>query len=167
MVFEISRVLKKCGLAVVIEPTLTHRTRAEALSFRGHHYVTNWKYLKSFKNNGLGIERYYLYYNVRNRTFRQKIMKVLYSRFNRSFFHANNTNTFLTALKQNILDGQNIFYCEKRRDTAESGFLKHEDFELIDRSHLDLDGSVYDHPSVQKAVELYRQLKGAGDIKNQ
>lgn len=113
MLNEFSRVLKLNGIAIIIEPTLTHRTTKGALEFPGHHYQTNSNYITSFRNNGFQIDEYYMYYILRNESLKHKISKIPYNYFNKQFKNAKHSMPQLNAVIQKIMDGQNIWYLKK------------------------------------------------------
>lgn len=159
MINEFSRILKIGGVAIVIEPTKTHRTTKEALESPGHHYQSNVNYLNSFLKNGFKIDKYYLHFILRDMKLKHKISKPLYSFFNKQLEGARSTSTFFKSFIQRIFDGQNVWYLKKNRnvDTHSKNQINH--IELIDPSFLTIDSNIYNNEYFEKAVLLYSQIR--------
>lgn len=158
MVAEISRVLKVGGTAVIIEPTLTHCTTEETIKATCHHYKTNSEYLISFKKWNLDIKEYYLYYQLKSATWKNKIASLIYKIFNKKFETASGSNAFITELVQKLIDGKNIWYLVKSKsmDYKES-FL--DDIEIIDRKYLTINESIFNNQYIKGSVEYFKSIK--------
>lgn len=159
MINEFSIVLKKNGIAIVIEPTLTHRTTKGAIEFPGHHYQTNSKYTSSFRNNGFRMDEYYLNYIIRSANFKHKISKIPFSYFNKQFKKAKHTIPALKTFIQRIADGQNIWFLRKTQSVRPKETNKIEKLEIIATEFLTIDETIFDNEYFEKAVLFYNNVR--------
>ena len=63
MMREVNRVLSYDGIAIVIEPTLTHRTSSQAINSPSHYYQKNHAYIRAFI--GRAINQYIIKGQIR------------------------------------------------------------------------------------------------------
>lgn len=164
MINEFSRVLRKDGIAIVIEPTLTHRTTKGAIEFPGHHYQTNSKYSSSFRNNGFLIDEYYLHYIIRTTNFKHKISKIPFSYFNKQLKNAKHTIPALKTIIQRIADGQNIWFLRKKQSVRSKETNKIEKLEIISTDFLTIDDSIFDNEYFGEAALFYDNVRQQYDF---
>jgi len=156
---EFNRVLSVGGIALIIEPTLTHRTTKGAIDFPGHHYVSNSKYISSFIVNGFSIEQYYLHYIVRKKKLKQKISSIPYQLFNNSFIRAKKSYPVLKKIIQKVIDGQNIWFLKKNKAVEQYDSNKIKNLEIINTDFLTIDNSFFENEYFEKAANDYERLR--------
>jgi len=158
MLNEFNRVLKKNGLAIIVEPTLTWRTPSDTISEPYHHYQKVDKYLFSFKANNLAIKRHYLYHLIKREKLKNLLISPVYEYFNNQFEKGSYTINFINSNLQKLIDGENIWCLNKTKDCSKY-FNRINKIQLINPIYLTLNEEVYNHPILLKGVDFYLKLR--------
>ncbi|NQS88702.1 class I SAM-dependent methyltransferase [Patescibacteria group bacterium] len=160
---EVNRVLKKDGVFLMIEPTLTIYNHVKSLfkqkvaNHPGHHYQTITRYFSALNKTGFLPYRYYLYHYGPSKKI--KILNRLKQFCHSQIYKMQETSKislFLKMFVQNIIGSSNVVFLRKIKNI--STYKARPRIQTVEISQLILDENYLNDVRLKKFNEILNEV---------